>query len=592
MGEESATNGFRFASEMERIFESEEFARSPVMRRLLRFLVNQTLAGNGEHLKAYSVAVDGLGRDPDFDSQTDSYPRVQVGRLRRMLDAYYARAGFTYGYRLLIPTGAYRVHLLDVPAWPEGGQKPTEKPATQAQEGPSLEPAEQTDAAAPPVRHTLPGAGWLTGAALILGVIVIAMAVALAFIIASTERLSPLGNQSGSQVAYTRAPGMVLLTTEQGVNSPDGLAPSIDQVLGNAVHRSWVVDVRSSDGAASGARARPDTSRIAYRLQSVLAGPAGQDLYLTLWSNHTGKRIWTERIGLTGRQGALEDAIRLPVANLVGSLGIIAAQERQRFGPTIGPGYACLLNNAELRVSLDLADIKASHKCLEQTLALDRNSPTVLAASAAMHYRLSTLEDGQSEAAKTLRARARADAEAAIRLDPFSPDAQMASARIAFTEGRCSLGRAQALRAIDLNPYEPEYYAHTGMHLFACGYPDEEHYLTLARQMNPQLSAFYSMPVIVAMGERGQGEEALALAQSLPITSPTQMPFYAITMAVAYANGGQKTRAAGIWRQLAAAPENAGRTPRQILSAMLNSPALSRAIGLALVRAGIVDRLD
>lgn len=585
MGEESTTNGFRFATEMERIFESEEFSRSPVMRRLLRFLVNQTLAGNGAQLKAYSVAVDGLGRDPDFDAQTDSYPRVQVGRLRRMLDAYYARAGFRYGYRLLIPNGAYQVHLLDVPTWPENHQQLVEKSLTRVQEVPSPEPAGQADTTAPPVRPRLTGAGRFTGAALVLCLIVAAMAAALAYIVSSTQR--PPGNQPEGQMAYTHAPGMFLLATEQGVNSPAGLAPSVDQVLGDAIHRSWVVDVRSSDGAASGGRAPPDTSRNAYRLQSVLAGPTGEELYLTLWNNRTGDRIWTDHISLTGRQTAMEEAIRLPVANLIGSFGIIAARERQRYGRNVGPGYSCLLKNAEFRMLLEPADIKAARKCIDQSLALNRSSPAVLAASAALNYWLFMLDPE----APAFKAMAQADAKAAMRLNPFSPDAQMASALIAFAERRCSLGKALASRAIDLNPYEPEYPALSGMQLFTCGDPDHEHFLAIARQMNPQLPAFFSMPVIAAMGERGQGREALELAQSLPTANPKQMPLYALTMAMAYAHGGQPTRAVGVWRRLAA-PENAGKTPRQILSALLNNPALSNATGSALVKAGVVDRLD
>src|SRR3546814_16463801 len=92
MGEEAANNSFKFASELERVFSSTEFSRSPVMRRLLRFLIDQTLAGKGEQLTAYSVAVDGLGRDPAFVAQSARYPRVHVGRLRRLLDASYERA--------------------------------------------------------------------------------------------------------------------------------------------------------------------------------------------------------------------------------------------------------------------------------------------------------------------------------------------------------------------------------------------------------------------------------------------------------------------------------------------------------------------
>src|SRR3546814_12308628 len=124
MGEEAANNSFKFASELERVFSSTEFSRSPVMRRLLRFLIDQTLAGKGEQLKAYSVAVDGLGRDPDFDAQSDSYPRVQVGRLRRMLAAYYERSGLVHGARLVITNGAYRVFLMPLYRNPEPPSTP------------------------------------------------------------------------------------------------------------------------------------------------------------------------------------------------------------------------------------------------------------------------------------------------------------------------------------------------------------------------------------------------------------------------------------------------------------------------------------
>lgn len=579
MGEESATNRFRFASEMDQIFESEEFSRSPVMRRLLRFLVNQTLAGHGDHLKAYSVAVDGLGRDPDFDAQTDSYPRVQVGRLRRMLDAYYARAGLSHGQRLVIPNGAYRVYLL------EGHQQPLKKPpaAWEALLSPPAKTAPPTDAPPSPAAPSWPTRVRLTQMALVAALAVAAaLAVLLAYLIPSDGTPLPRGNR----MAYSRAPDMLLLPVEKSVNSPVGLAPSIDQVLGNALHRSWVVNVQSSD---RGVPSRSGRSSLAYRLQSVLAGQTGEDLYLTLWNNRTGERIWTDHIDLAGREAAMEEAVRLPVANLIGSFGIIAAQERQHFGKNVGPGYSCLLKNAEFRMSLDIADLEASQKCLDQTLAADQSSPAALAASVVLNSRLAALHPKD---ARRFRAKAQAHAKAAMRLDPYSPDANMASAVLAYREGRGSLGKELATRAITLNPYEAEYYARTGMFLFPRGDADHEHYLTLARQMNPQLPAFFSMPVIAAMGDRGQGKEALELAQSLPTADTARMPYYAITMALAYANGGDTAHAARIWRRLAAARENAGRSSSQILRALINSPDLYRATGQALVRAGVINRLD
>jgi len=97
--------------ELRRIFGAPQFNHSPVMYRLLSFLVEQTLAGNGHRLKAYTIAVDALGRDADFDPRIDSYPRVQVGRLRKLLDHFYVENGLIAGLRIHIPKGAYIVRF-------------------------------------------------------------------------------------------------------------------------------------------------------------------------------------------------------------------------------------------------------------------------------------------------------------------------------------------------------------------------------------------------------------------------------------------------------------------------------------------------
>ena len=101
-------------NELGLVMRSPEFVRSPVLRRLLEYLVEQTLAGNGERLKAYQIAVDGLGRDDSFDPQSDSYPRVQVGRLRKMLELHYAGLSAQEAagrHRIVIPVGRYNVEL-------------------------------------------------------------------------------------------------------------------------------------------------------------------------------------------------------------------------------------------------------------------------------------------------------------------------------------------------------------------------------------------------------------------------------------------------------------------------------------------------
>lgn len=99
-------------AEMEAVLADPLLRRSPVQSRLLRYLVDASIRNDGAQLKSYAIAVDGLGKEADFDSQSDSYARVHVVRLRRTLDAFYAGAGAARPYRLHIESGSYKVTLL------------------------------------------------------------------------------------------------------------------------------------------------------------------------------------------------------------------------------------------------------------------------------------------------------------------------------------------------------------------------------------------------------------------------------------------------------------------------------------------------
>ncbi|MBK5264877.1 MAG: hypothetical protein JJE34_06540, partial [Alphaproteobacteria bacterium] len=173
-----------------------------------------------------------------------------------------------------------------------------------------------------------------------------------------------------------------------------------------------------------------------------------------------------------------------------------------------------------------------------------------------------------------------------------SAEAQMASAITSAIDGHCTLGKTQALRALQLNPYEAMHHVRLGFMLFQCDDPDYEKHLITARKMYPELPAFFSLPVIVAMGERGQADAALHLALSLPISSSYNLPYYTITMAIAYANHGDLVRARDYWRQTVLARGNEKKSPRAILNKLLVSPNMVRASGQALIRSGLIDRLD
>jgi hypothetical protein len=91
----------------ERVLASEIFRDSPIQQRLLRFLVDQSLAGVALDLKEYTIGSAVFGRRDDFDPRTDSIVRVQVGVLRKKLAAYYAGPGAADEYVVEVPRGHY-----------------------------------------------------------------------------------------------------------------------------------------------------------------------------------------------------------------------------------------------------------------------------------------------------------------------------------------------------------------------------------------------------------------------------------------------------------------------------------------------------
>ena len=106
---------------LERVLASRCFEQAARSSGFLRFVVEQTLAGQGERLKGYTIGVEVFGRPPDFDAQTDPLVRVEAGRLRRRLIEYYADEGRDDPVRLDLPRGSYFVvSSYHVPKAPEG----------------------------------------------------------------------------------------------------------------------------------------------------------------------------------------------------------------------------------------------------------------------------------------------------------------------------------------------------------------------------------------------------------------------------------------------------------------------------------------
>src|SRR5881296_1012504 len=89
------------------LLSSTAFAQVDRLKRFLRYVVEETVAGRSENLKEYSIGVEVFDREASFDPRTDPIVRVQARRLRARLTRYYEEEGRHEEIRIELPKGGY-----------------------------------------------------------------------------------------------------------------------------------------------------------------------------------------------------------------------------------------------------------------------------------------------------------------------------------------------------------------------------------------------------------------------------------------------------------------------------------------------------
>ena len=93
--------------QLDRILKSGPFQQSQRRQRFLEYIVNETLAGRGERLKGYNVALEVFDRPETFDPAVDPLVRIEAARLRDKLREYYEADGRSDPIRIDLPKGSY-----------------------------------------------------------------------------------------------------------------------------------------------------------------------------------------------------------------------------------------------------------------------------------------------------------------------------------------------------------------------------------------------------------------------------------------------------------------------------------------------------
>lgn len=94
-------------AQLDRMLAAETFASAGRISRLLRYVVERTMEGDGAQLKEYVLGTDVFDRDETYDPRLDSIVRVEARRLRARLDEYYRGPGAADPVVITVPRGAY-----------------------------------------------------------------------------------------------------------------------------------------------------------------------------------------------------------------------------------------------------------------------------------------------------------------------------------------------------------------------------------------------------------------------------------------------------------------------------------------------------
>jgi TolB-like protein len=90
------------------ILNGEVFGKSPRMRRLFNFLMEHLVAGDARGVSEYAIGMEVFDRKAaNYNTAEDPIARVQVGRLRGRLKAYYASLPSPADIEISIPLGSY-----------------------------------------------------------------------------------------------------------------------------------------------------------------------------------------------------------------------------------------------------------------------------------------------------------------------------------------------------------------------------------------------------------------------------------------------------------------------------------------------------
>lgn len=525
--------------ELRRILSRESFQVSPRHRKFLEFVVNESLAGRADRIKAYSIAVEVFGRDGNFDAQNDPIVRVEAGHLRRALERYYLDSGRTDPVRIAIPKGGYAPKFDWV----------TSPAAVMAEPMP----------AEVPIRSRPPGRTLAIGAGLLV------LIVALAMILPMT------GGQGG--LGQPDVPRLVVQPFED-LSHPAGTSPVSEGLTQEVIGQiSKFRDIVVLSGDREGEPLAPVTAVSAPRY--TLAGTVEIDdqtlrLQVRILSRSDGSVIWANSYSgdlTVARLLQIERDIADEVATaLAQPYGVIFQADTTRqvvSAPEDWAAYACTLSYYAYRAALDPTTHPVVRRCLEQAVARFPSYATAWALLSQVYVDELRFRFAADPAAGPASVeRAMAAARRAIELDPRNIRALQAQMFALFFAGDVRAAVQVGQRALEINPNDTELMGEVGFRVALSGDWDTGcPLMDEAWQRNPGPLGYYENGLAICSYMAGDLDDARMWIRRNPLTGNPQ---YHLISAIIYGEAGDPAAAAEVEWMQQHAPHLCDHTRREI----------------------------
>ncbi len=512
--------------QLDRVLKSRPFHGSQRRQRFLEYLVSETLAGRGERLKGYNVALEVFDRPETFDPVVDPLVRIEAARLRDKLREYYEADGQSDPIRIELPKGSYTPHIEF-----RQGQTPTQGPVTSEPGSTRL--------------------GFLTASIIAVSLVLVAGFGAWRWWIPST----PL-SEKGS---------IAVLPFENIGNDPkwdrfaDGVTEDIVTDLSHS--KDLFVVARNSTEVYRGKPADVRSIGRDLGVRYVLEGsiqPTGDQIRVTaqLIEATSGSHVWSERYDrpVDDLFAVQNDLTQRIAATIAGSEGAVAEAERsllRRNPPASLTAFDTYLLGMEAKHKVTKESLLEAEGLFRKAIELDPHLARAYYGLATVQMYLIDL--GLASSVDEALSKMMEASEKAVELDPddgkthlalggayaYHGKAEQALAEFARAEtlspsdadlllviawtipGFGESGRAVSLaeQALKLNPHYPDWYNQGLSYVFFFGeqYDKSVKYRLLVKEPLALDYAFLSM-AYAYLGRTGDAEAAAANVMKLDPT--------------------------------------------------------------------------